>query len=359
MDPANDANETPEAFESGNGESPPELPPVAFKHRPFRSAVMRGFGVFLTPLLTIVIMLWILGTVRVYVFEPLESGARNVVAFFMAKNNVYYDPRLTEEIEVIDGERYRRMSDDAYVPETVYAVVKQQDGEALADRETGRGMYRRYVQLKYLNGWVVVPTFLIVVIPLFYLLGRFVAVGLGGYVWDAFERLIKRVPLVRNVYTSVRQVTDFMFNQRDIQYTRVVAVEYPRKATWSLGFVTGESLLEIREAAAEPILAVLIPTSPMPVTGFTVTVLKSETLDLNLTIDQALEYIVSCGVVVPPHQLQSKLDERGTQRFPGQRAQRNHADSANDRASAPPASASPPDSAARGDAGLSQPSGDS
>ena len=74
--------------------------------------------------------------------------------------------------------------------------------------------------------------------------------------------------------------------------------------------VTGESLLDIRSAANESVLSVLIPTSPMPVTGYTITVLKSETIDLNISIDQAFQFIVSCGVVVPPQQLQEALETK-------------------------------------------------
>jgi uncharacterized membrane protein len=84
-----------------------------------------------------------------------------------------------------------------------------------------------------------------------------------------------------------------------MEFTRVVAVEYPRKGIWSLGFVTGEGMRGIVEAAGEPVLSVLIPTSPMPATGFTVTVLRSEAVDINITVDQAFQFIVSCGVVVP------------------------------------------------------------
>jgi len=113
------------------------------------------------------------------------------------------------------------------------------------------------------------------------------------------------LPVIRNVYSSVKQVTDFMFSEREIEYTRVVAVEYPRRGIWTVAMVTGESLLDIRGAANEPVLSVLIPTSPMPFTGFTVTIKKSETIDLNITIDQAFQFIVSCGVVVPPEQATS------------------------------------------------------
>ena len=103
----------------------------------------------------------------------------------------------------------------------------------------------------------------------------------------------------------MKQVTDFVFTERDIEFTRVVAVQYPREGIWSVGFVTGESMLTMRNVAAEPVLSVLMPTSPMPATGFTITVRKSETIDLDITIDQAIQFVVSCGVVVPTNQIGS------------------------------------------------------
>jgi uncharacterized membrane protein len=148
-----------------------------------------------------------------------------------------------------------------------------------------------------------VPLFLSLFILFLYLLGKLLGGGIGRVLWNLFEWGIHRVPLVRNVYDSVKQVTDFMIKEPEIQYTRVVAVEYPRKGCWSLGFVTGESLQDIRNAAGEPVLSVMIPSSPMSVTGYTITALKSLTVDLDLTIDQALQFVISCGVVLPPHQI--------------------------------------------------------
>ena len=155
-----------------------------------------------------------------------------------------------------------------------------------------------------------IPTFLAIFILILYLLGKFMAAGMGRILVGAFERGILQLPLVRNVYSSVKQVSDFLFSPRQIEYTRVVAVEYPRRGIWSLGLVTGESMIDIRAAANEPVLSVLVPTSPMPVTGYTINIRKSEALDLNITIDQAFQFIVSCGVVVPPQQLQEALEEK-------------------------------------------------
>ena len=154
-----------------------------------------------------------------------------------------------------------------------------------------------------------IPLFLCVFLLVLYLLGRFLAAGVGRFFLMQIERIINRLPLIRHGESSVKQVTDFLFSEREIEYTRVVAVEYPRKGIWSIALVTGESLLDIRSAANEPVLSLLVPTSPIPVSGYTITVKKSETIDLNITIDQAFQFIVSCGVVVPPPQLAQAVAE--------------------------------------------------
>ena len=118
------------------------------------------------------------------------------------------------------------------------------------------------------------------------------------------------MPLVSHVYSSVKQVTDFAFTESDLEVSRIIAVEYPRKGIWSLAFVTGEGLLDIEAAANEQVISVLIPTSPMPFTGFTILVKRSETIDLNMTFDQAFQYLFSCGVVVPQQQLSRAIAGR-------------------------------------------------
>ncbi len=273
------------------------------RHGTFRSAVLRGLGVFLPPLLTVVIFVWIFGTVYDYVLEPIETITRKILVYSISDIRQNPDWQQTIEVDEATGARFRRMSSDAtYVPIDVYQTVRERDGYVTADRMTGREVYSRYVQIRFLKPQYVIPLFLAVFVLLLYLMGRSLGARLGRFFWQTFERIIQRVPMVRKVYSSVKQVTDFLFSQQELQFTRVVAVEYPRKNSWTLGFVTGESLLDIRNQAQEPILAVLVATSPMPMTGFATTVLKSECIDLNMTVEEAIEFIVSCGVVVPPHQ---------------------------------------------------------
>lgn len=283
-----------------NADLPPTPNPKGREDNAFRSAVLRGLGVFLPPLLTVVIFFWIFGTVYDYVLEPVETVTRRLLVYSMA--DVREDPDLQQTVENIGGFSYRRTSDDSYVPLNVFETVMQQDGRVAAQRMTGEGIYERYVQIRFLKPQYVIPAFLVLFILMLYLVGRFLGARLGRFMLHRVEGGIARVPMVRKVYSSVKQVTDFMFSKQDLQFTRVVAVEYPRKDTWTLAFVTGESLLDIRERAGEPILAVLVPTSPLPMTGFTTTVLRSECIDLNMTVEEAIEYIVSCGVVVPMHQ---------------------------------------------------------
>ncbi len=193
------------------------------------------------------------------------------------------------------------------MPISVYDLVRENQGSEPIP-VTARGIYNSYVELRYLRPYLVIPAFLAVFILVLYLLGKFIAAGVGRFFVTHVEQGILSLPLVRNVYFSVKQVSDFLFSPREIEYTRVVAVEYPRKGIWSIGLVTGESMVDIRSAANEPVLSILVPTSPMPVTGYTINVKKSEAIDLDITIDQAFQFIVSCGVVVPPQQVQNEIE---------------------------------------------------
>jgi uncharacterized membrane protein len=284
--------------------------------RPFRQAVVRGLGIVFPPLLTILIFLWVINTSERYVLDPVTTLAREGLLWIWVRPAVLQPKDLPKEDRsranpIVGGREFQRLEDHGYIsfiPKVVYDRVAQSPGDGPLPQR-GPAYYRRFVEVKYLRPEITIPAFVALFVLLLYLLGRFMAAGIGRYFWYRFERGINRLPLVRTVYSSVKQVSDFLFSDPEIDYTRVVAVEYPRKGIWSLGLVTGESMLDIRAAANEPILSVLMPTSPMPVTGFTVTVRKSETVDLNITIDQAFQFIISCGVVVPPQQLQHMLSK--------------------------------------------------
>lgn len=273
---------------------------------PFWRAVLRGLGAVLPPLLTIVIFLWIGSTIENYVLDPVTSFAQRIVHFAIAdirREEAIPPPERGKQNPIIDGVTYHRLDNGEYVPQAVFDLVKFHPGEEGIPR-TASQVYRIYIRSAYLHPYAVIPAFILIFTLLLYLLGKFMAAGIGRFFISLIEGAIGRVPLVRNVYSAVKQVSGFLLNERPVRVSRVVAVEYPRKGIWQIGFVTGVGLGDIEAMVGEQCLSVLVCTSPMPMAGFTVVVRRSECLDLNLTLDQAIQFIVSCGVVVPTPSVQ-------------------------------------------------------
>lgn len=266
---------------------------------------MRGLGIALPPLVTVLILLWVGHTIQRYVLAPVTGGVRHLLVQSLAEiRDGLPQAAPTDVPGVFSAERrlYRRLPRGQFVPWEIYRAVELGPGPRPLP-ETGQALYRRYVDERYLRPQWVVPIFLVLFLLALYLLGRFLAAGLGRALWDLIERLIVQVPLVRNVYSSVKQVTDFMLSEREFHSSLVVAIEYPKRGVWSLGFVTSSGLPEIRRHAEEDeMISVVVPASPAPVTAYTVMVPRREMIEMNLTADQALQFIISCGVVIPPHQ---------------------------------------------------------
>jgi uncharacterized membrane protein len=270
---------------------------------PFRGAVLRGLAVLCPPLLTVLIIVWAVNTTKSYFLEPVTSWAREgiMVAVADVRENLTLEDAKSRTASA-DGKVFRQIDSSAFIPLEVFEVVQKNPG--VPQPYTAQDYYRRYIDLVYLRPYLAIPFFLAVFILLLYLLGKFMAVGMGRVFQDQFDRMLSSVPGVRSVYSSIKQVSDFLFSERELKYTRIVAVEFPSKGIWSLGFVTNENFKEIEEAAEEPVLVVLIPYSPIPHTGCTAVVRKSACIDLNITFDQACQFIISCGVVVPQERLE-------------------------------------------------------
>jgi len=127
----------------------------------------------------------------------------------------------------------------------------------------------------------------------------FVGTFIGNRMARFFEAWMTRMPILRRIYPGAKQVTEFFFAEKQVEFRRVVAIEYPRRGIWSVGFVTGRSLKAVCDHAGQELLTVFIPSSPTPVTGYIVAVPRREVIDLPVTVDQAFEYTISGGVIVP------------------------------------------------------------
>jgi uncharacterized membrane protein len=131
--------------------------------------------------------------------------------------------------------------------------------------------------------------------------GLMLASVVGKTLWRMIEKFIMNTPFLKQIYPYIKQITDFLLTQEDQKkyISRIVGVEYPRKGVWSMGFVTGSGLQKVTDNVKKEFLTVLIPTSPTPFTGFTIMVPKEETIDLDITLEEALRFAVSGGVITP------------------------------------------------------------
>jgi uncharacterized membrane protein len=126
---------------------------------------------------------------------------------------------------------------------------------------------------------------------------------LGQQVVKFWEGVLSRIPVVKSIYYSVKQVSDTLFSGSGDAFRQVLLVRYPHPEAWSIAFQTGDPSKEVCSSLTEEHVAVFIPTAPSPVNGFFFFVKRSETIVLDMSVDEALKYIVSMGVVAPIHLL--------------------------------------------------------
>lgn len=122
---------------------------------------------------------------------------------------------------------------------------------------------------------------------------------LGKKLFNFWEALVDRIPLVRSIYNAVKQVATTIFSTDGQPFRSVYLVEYPRKGMWSIAFQTGSAADEIEEKVEEEMMTIFIPTTPNPTSGFLMMVPKSEAILLKMSVDQALKLVISLGVVQP------------------------------------------------------------
>jgi uncharacterized membrane protein len=115
-----------------------------------------------------------------------------------------------------------------------------------------------------------------------------------------WEGILARIPVVKSIYYSVKQVSDTLFSGSGEAFRKVLLVRYPHPQAWSLAFQTSAPAQDVAGRLDEAYVGVFIPTTPSPVNGFFFFVPKRETVELDISVDSALKYIVSMGVVVPP-----------------------------------------------------------
>jgi uncharacterized membrane protein len=114
------------------------------------------------------------------------------------------------------------------------------------------------------------------------------------------DRVVSRIPVVRGIYSSVKQVSDTLFSESGNAFRTAVLLQWPRQDVWTIGFITGAPGGDVTNyLRGEEFVSVYVPTTPNPTGGYFVMLRKSDCIELKMSVDEALKYVVSMGVVSP------------------------------------------------------------
>ncbi len=270
----------------------------------FKRFFLRGLAAVLPTLLTVAVFLWAYNLIDQYMGQHITTAMLNIMTLTGPP-----DEKVVDRIE--DSLRYGRPIDEWLGPEAgddagrqvteEYKVIHSKALQSQREVVRKRALRRRAEALweiafaKYKLNLVGFVIAIIVV----YFVGLFLASFIGRTSLRFVENAATRMPIVRAIYPNIKQVTDFLFGEHKLEFSGVVAVPYPRVGIWSVGLLTGPPMKAIEDGAGEEMVTIFIPSSPTPITGYTITVPRREIIELALSVDEALRFIISAGVIKP------------------------------------------------------------
>jgi uncharacterized membrane protein len=140
----------------------------------------------------------------------------------------------------------------------------------------------------------------LVTIVFLILVGALTAGFVGRMVVGLGERLLARMPVVRNVYGALKQIFQTVMSQKSTAFRQVVLFEYPRRGSWAIGFITGKTEGEVQNVTEDEVVNVFLPTTPNPTSGYLLFVPRRELVTLDMTVEEGIKMVVSGGIVTPP-----------------------------------------------------------
>jgi uncharacterized membrane protein len=141
----------------------------------------------------------------------------------------------------------------------------------------------------------------ILTILIVFITGLLTSNFLGNYVVRMWEKILQRIPIVNSLYSSVKQVSDTLFSSSGNAFRKAVLVPYPHPQSWTIAFLTGAPGGDVKNHLVGDYVSVYVPTTPNPTSGFFLMMARSDVVELDMSVDAALKYIVSMGVVAPEH----------------------------------------------------------
>ncbi|WP_018867441.1 MULTISPECIES: DUF502 domain-containing protein [unclassified Thioalkalivibrio] len=140
---------------------------------------------------------------------------------------------------------------------------------------------------------------IVVAIVVVFVTGVIVANIVGRKLVALGESIVHRIPLVNSIYGAVKKVTETVLADGGQAFRKVMLIEYPRRGLWSVGFMTGVGTGEVQERTEHEVITVFVPTTPNPTSGFVLMVPREEAIELDMTVEDGLKFVMSMGVVTP------------------------------------------------------------
>jgi uncharacterized membrane protein len=139
----------------------------------------------------------------------------------------------------------------------------------------------------------------ILTIVIVFLTGIFATNFFGAQLVEIWHDILHRIPVVNSIYSSVKQISDTLFSSSGQAFRKALLVQWPHEGMWTIAFLTGTPGGGVARHLPDDCLAVYVPTTPNPTGGYFVIVQRKDVIELDMTVDQALKYIISMGVVPP------------------------------------------------------------
>lgn len=276
----------------------------------FKRFFLRGLAILLPSVLTIWIVVQLYLFVDRQVASPINAGIRAGVVWVM--------PRLPDRLQPSWFQVTERELAEFRATQHQQGTPEARARGRLTDPELRSEMRRQELARFWESQWYLRFLGLLVAIVLFYLAGVIFGGLFGRALYTHLERLITRIPIIKQVYPHVKQVVDLVLGEKQMAFNKVVLLEYPRAGIWTLGFVTNDGMRAVSEAAGTETVTIFVPSTPTPFTGFTISVPRSSTIDINMTIDEAIRFVLTGGVLIPDRQRAITADTIGKERLPGQ-----------------------------------------
>lgn len=258
----------------------------------FKRFFLRGLGILLPSVLTLWIVVQAYLFVEAQVAEPINRGLRSGVLWVLprAAPEQSYPAWFVVTDEEIDQFRASLTIQGSAENQS---LLKRSDDELRAEIRAVE--FKRFWDAHWYFRFIG----LIVAVTLIYLAGLLLGGFLGRRVYVRLEQFITRIPIFKQVYPHVKQLVELVLGERSMAFKKVVLVEYPRKGIWSLGFVTGAGLRHAEGPAGSEVVTIFIPSTPTPFTGFAITARRDEVIEVPITIDEAIRFVLTGGVLAP------------------------------------------------------------